>query len=89
MSLKIGLRVLLSVVIVGICVALGSGLVENVPDFVTIPENRYYGFPLVWRSADPFAGDKYFYFELFVDLVFWVMVILAVVLLIRTLMKRR
>jgi len=57
-SLKISLRVLLSVAIAGICVALGTGLVENVPDSVTIPENEYYRFPLVWRSTDPFAGDK-------------------------------
>jgi len=86
--LKPSLRVLVSAVIVGICVALASGLVENVPDFATILENRYYGFPLVWRSMDPFAGERYYYFELFVDLVFWVMVTLAVVLLIRRLVKR-
>lgn len=87
MSLKIDLRVLLSAVIAGICIAFASGLVENVPDFVTIPGNRYYGFPLVWRSMDPSAGDSYLYFELIVNLVFWVMVILAAVLLIRTLKK--
>lgn len=86
--MKASLRVLVSGAIVGICITLASGLVENVPDFAAIPENRYYGFPLVWRGTDPFVGERYYYFELFVDLVFWVMVILAVVLLVRRLMKR-
>lgn len=59
------------VVFVGFFVGFGSGLVENDPGFVHVPENRYYGFPLVWRMVNTATGDKFASpVELFIDIVF-------------------
>jgi len=74
-------------VVVGVCVGLVSGFVENRPGGVTIPENKYYGYPLIWRLIDAFAGEKYYYFELLVDCIFWIAIILIVGLLTKKLIK--
>ncbi|MEM4704818.1 MAG: hypothetical protein QXJ02_07115, partial [Candidatus Bathyarchaeia archaeon] len=51
----------------GFGAALLSGLVENRPQEVTIPENRYYGYPLIWRLFDPFTGENYYIDQFVVD----------------------
>jgi len=66
---------------------LVTGLVENNPGHATIPEDKYYGFPLVWRTTDPFVGEKYSYLKLFADCIFWMAVVLAATLLVKKLME--
>lgn len=66
------------VFILGVCVALASGLVENRVGEVAIPEKRFYGLPLAWRGSDPFVGEGYRSFELFVDCVIWIFVVLVI-----------
>lgn len=56
----------------GVFASLGSGLFENKPDFVSIPENEYFGFPLVWRMLNTATGETRLYsFELTIDWLFW------------------
>lgn len=86
-DLKVGWRILAMALIGGVCIGLVSGLVENKPGSAGIPENKYYGYPLIWRLSDPFTGEKYSYFELLVDCIFWVAVALVLALL-ATLLKR-
>ena len=68
------------VVVVGFFVGFGSGLVENEPGFVHIPENKYYGFPLAWRMVNTVTEDKVAYpLELFLDVLFGIGMIAIVV----------
>lgn len=82
-----GLRVWTLVVVVGVCVALVSGLVENRSGIIGIPEKRYYGYPFVWRTTDPFMGSGYRFLELAVDCVVWIVAITFVILLSKPLMR--
>ena len=91
---EVGLRVdwrgVVLVVVAGVCLGLVTGLFENsLFSGVVIPEKRFYGFPLAWRSFDPFVGESYYYVELYFDVVFWVVVVLAAALLVRKLLKPR
>jgi hypothetical protein len=88
-GLKVDWWVVVLVVVAGVCLGLVTGFVEN-SYFrgVVIPEKRFYGFPLPWRSFDPFVGEGYFYFELFVDVVFWIAIVAVVALVIKKLMSR-
>jgi len=78
-------RVLVLAVVVGVCIGLVSGFVENKLGGVTIPEKRHYGFPLVWRTTDPFVGEKHYYFEVLVDILFWIAIVSVAVLLAKKL----
>jgi hypothetical protein len=65
-------RLLILIALVGVLASLSSGLVENKPDFISIPENKYFGFPLVWRMLNTATGETYsYYFELAIDWLFW------------------
>lgn len=68
-------RVLVAVVVfVGFFVGFGSGLIEQ--PGLGVPEERYYGFPLVWRMVNTATGDKFTYpLELFIDVVFGVVIV--------------
>jgi hypothetical protein len=60
------------VVVSGVLVALVSGFVWSMPGDSWIPENKFYGFPLVWRTIDQFKEESYHYFEFGVDCIFWI-----------------
>jgi hypothetical protein len=69
------------VILIGFFVGFGSGLIENDPGFLHIPEQRYYGFPLVWRMVDTASGEKFTYpVELLADIVFGIVMVATVVL---------
>ena len=69
------------IVLAGVLASLGSGLFENKPDFVSIPENKYFGFPLVWRMLNTATGETRLYsFELTIDGLFWFALVSIVVL---------
>ena len=73
-------RVAALVVLLGICLGLVSGFVENRLGSENIPENNYYGFPLVWRITSMNTGETYFYFELFVDCLFGILIVSVIAL---------
>jgi hypothetical protein len=72
---------------VGVSIGLVSGFVENRPD-ASVIGHRYYGFPLVWRITKMFLGEEYLFFELFVDCIFWIIIVFVVAFLAKNLMKR-
>jgi len=64
------------VLLVGFFVGFGSGLIENQPDSVSIPGNKYYGFPFVWRMVEMESGNYETYVDkLFLDIAFgWALI---------------
>jgi len=74
------------VVVVGVCIGLVTGFVENPPE-VSVIGHKYYGWPFVWRITKMFLGEEYLYFELFVDCLFWFFVVAVVYLVVRKLVK--
>ena len=58
-------RGLVLVVVLGVCIGLVTGFVENPPE-VSVIGHKYYGWPFVWRITKMFLGEEYLYFELFV-----------------------
>jgi hypothetical protein len=83
-ALKITLswKVLVFVVIVSVCIALGMGFVENTPvslaDVLKVRHVNLYGYPLVWRGGIEGLAEEYNYFYLFVDFVFWIAIFFMV-----------
>jgi len=73
-------------VVVGVCITLVGGFVEN-PPAASVIGHRYYGWPLVWRITKTFLPEEYRYFELFLDCLFWIVVVLLVTLLAKKLVK--
>lgn len=72
MAFGLGWRAMVSVVAFGVLAAFISGFVASMPGNAWLPENKYYGFPLVWRTYDPSYGEGHHYFELAVDCIFWI-----------------
>jgi len=85
-DLKVGWRVPALAVVIGVCLGFISGFVENPPE-ASVIGHRYFGWPFVWRITKTLLPEEYRYSELFVDLMFWIVVVLAVVLLAKMLMK--
>jgi len=81
--LKVGWRVLVLGVVVGVCVGLGTGIIEQFR--ISISENKYFGFPLVWRISNLNTGETYLYLELVADLAFWACLI-AVIMVVASMM---
>jgi len=79
-------RGLVLVVVVGVCIGLISGFVENRPE-ASVIGHKYYGWPIVWRITKTLLPEEYLYFELLVDCLFWFLVVSAVYLIMRKLMK--
>lgn len=69
--MKFSWKTLLLTLVIGVCIAALTGFAENTPSNVTIPENKYYGFPMIWRIHDAFAGEKIMYYAFFLDFLFW------------------
>jgi hypothetical protein len=86
MTVKVDWRGLVLAAAVGICIGLASGFVENPPE-VSVIGHRYYGWPLVWRITKMFLGEEYLYFELFVDCLFWFLVVAVIYIVVRQLTK--
>ena len=55
--------------ILGFIVTLGTGLLRN--DGITIPEIKYYGYPLPWLIEDLNGPTAYIPFNLSFDIVIW------------------
>ena len=68
MAVKIGWRMVVLVVFIGLFVGLVTGLVENGASQVGMTQKRYYGFPLIWRIVDANTGVRSVdYLGFFVD----------------------
>ncbi len=74
------------ILFVGFFVGFGSGLIENQPDSVSIPGNKYYGFPFIWRMVEMESGTYKTYVEmLFLDIAFgWAIIAIVAVATIIT-----
>ncbi|MEM2104923.1 MAG: hypothetical protein QXV21_00400 [Candidatus Bathyarchaeia archaeon] len=79
--MKVSWRFLVLALTIGFCITALTGFVEYTPSGVTIPENKYYGFPIIWRASDAFVGEKISYYEFFIDFVFWTVIAAIIVLL--------
>jgi len=80
-------RGLVLVVVLGVCIGLVSGFFENPPE-ASVIGHKYYGYPFSWRISDPFVGESYDYLKLFVDSLFWAVIVLLVVLLAKKLARK-
>jgi hypothetical protein len=78
-------RSLLAVVVIGVCVGISTGVLENRPSQVGLPEYKKYGYPLAWRFTQTNMPDKFGFFELFLDCFFWFVIVLVVVFLVKRL----
>ena len=58
LAVKIGWRMVVLVVLIGLFVGLATGLVEDGTGQVNETQNRYYGFPLFWRIVDANTGAR-------------------------------
>jgi uncharacterized membrane protein YfcA len=77
------------ILFVGFFVGFGSGLIENRPDSESIPGNKYYGFPLVWRMVEMESGTYETYVDkLFLDIAFGWIIIAVVAAAAMITMKR-
>jgi len=77
------------ILLVGFFIGFGSGLIENLPDSVSIPGNKYYGFPLVWRMVEMESGNYVTYVDkLFLDIAFGWAIIAVVAMAAMITMKR-
>ena len=77
------------VLLVGFFIGFGSGLIENLPDSMSIPGNKYYGFPLVWRMVEMESGNYVTYVDkLFLDIAFGWAIIAVVAVAAMITMKR-
>jgi hypothetical protein len=85
LAIKMDWRALVLVAVLGVCSGLFSGLMENQPSEIGIPEFKHYGFPLAWRTTQTAMADKYQYFELFVDCLFWIAVVSVIALVAKKL----
>ena len=86
MADKVDLRGLILAVVISFCIGLVSGFVENPPDARVIG-HKYYGWPLVWRITGMVLGEEYLYFELFVDCLFWFLIVAIVYFVVKKLVK--
>jgi hypothetical protein len=89
LSFGVSWRVLVFSVVVGVCISLVTGFVENSWfGKATIPEIKYYGYPFSWRISDPFVGESYDYLKVFADSLFWAVIVFLVVLLAKKLARK-
>ncbi len=73
LAFKVSWRLLILVLVVGFFVGLATGLVENNTETLGLYENKYYGFPLAWRSI--YNGELTVYYDaLLADIVFGVVI---------------
>jgi hypothetical protein len=85
-------RLLVLIALIGALVNLSSGFFENKPDFISVPENEYFGFPLIWRMLNTATGNTYLYSLKFaIDYLFWfviVSIVIVVAILVQKQMRR-
>jgi len=62
------------VLVLGVCIGLVSGFVENPPE-ASVIGHKYYGYPFAWRVTKTFLGEEYLYFELFFDCLIWIAIV--------------
>jgi hypothetical protein len=84
MVFKIHWKVFLFTIIVGICIGFLTGFVVEQPR-ISIPGNKYHGFPFVWRISGVETGTEIDVFKLIVDCIFWTVTVLGIILLMKIL----
>ena len=82
---KISWKVLVLAIIIGVCIGVATGFIFEQPQ-MGIPGNKFFGFPLVWRISEMETGtETYSCFELVVDCIFWIAIVLVIALLAKLL----
>lgn len=67
----IRLRSLIGALFFGVFLSLITGLFENGPE-IGIPENKYYGYPLIWRITKTFQPTEIIFSNLAMDAAFFI-----------------
>jgi hypothetical protein len=68
-------KVLVGCFILGIIIALLSGLILN-DSGIGIPEIKHFGYPIVWRTTDLNRPTSYGISNLLIDIVFWSIILM-------------
>lgn len=76
-NLRPVLKLVFGAMICGILVSFSTGLIENKAQ-IGIPENKYYGYPLIWRVTSLDGPTEYALISLAIDLAFWITVLFVV-----------
>jgi len=79
-------KLLTAAIVCGFLVSLATGLVSR--NIMSIPENKYYGFPLVWRVTSLFEPTKYVISNFAIDAVFWVTISLLTFIILARIFKK-
>lgn len=91
-TVRLRWRLLVLIALIGALASLGSGLFENKPDFISIPENEYSGFPLIWRMLNTATGSTYLYpLGFAIDYLFWfaiVSIVIVVAIIVQKQMRK-
>jgi len=74
--------------IIGVCIGITTGFIVELPPQTGIPGNKFFGWPIAWRISEMEADTEiYSYFKLFVDCVFWMVIVLVIIVLFAKVMK--
>ena len=82
------LRVVTGAIVCGLLLSLATGLVENPPSEVGIPEHKHYGYPLAWRVTKTFEPTEFRPTSLAIDAALWIAISLLAVFILETLKSR-
>ncbi len=84
----IRLRSIAGAIVCGLLLSLATGLAENPPSEVGIPEFTHYGYPLVWRVTKTFQPTEYRFTSLAIDAAFWITISLLALIILEMLKSR-
>ena len=79
------LKLLLVAIVCGLFAALGTGSILN-ESGISLPEIKRYGYPLVWLVTNLNGPNEYLMLNFALDAVFWIVVSLLMLILLKKLM---
>ncbi|MFQ5758561.1 MAG: hypothetical protein ACE5IF_02660, partial [Candidatus Bathyarchaeia archaeon] len=82
------LRSVVVAIVCGLLLLLATGLVENPPSEVGIPEYKHHGYPLVWRVTKTLQPTEFRFSSLAIDAAFWITISLLAVIILEILRLR-
>ena len=75
-------------IVCGVLLSLATGIIENPPSEVGIPEHKLFGYPLVWRVTKTFEPTEYVFASFAIDGVFWIAISLLALIILELLRPR-
>jgi hypothetical protein len=82
------LKFIVGAIVWGLLLSLATGLVENSPSEVGIPEYKHYGYPLVWRVTETSEPTEFRFTSLAIDSAFWIAISLLAIIILEILKLR-